>query len=78
VCQRLKQEMATARIPVIVVTAVGQITAKEAASQSGADDFVTKPVQPADLRVRVQAHAQGAADPAGIGSHPRLSARARE
>jgi two-component system cell cycle response regulator len=55
VCQRLKQEMATARIPVIVVTAVGQITAKEAALTSGADDFVTKPVQPADLRVRVQA-----------------------
>ena len=55
VCQRLKQEMATARIPVIVVTAVGQITAKEEALTSGADDFVTKPFQPADLRVRVQA-----------------------
>jgi DNA-binding response OmpR family regulator len=55
VCQRLKQETATSRIPVIVVTAVGQITAKEAALTSGADDFVTKPFQPADLRVRVQA-----------------------
>ncbi len=55
VCQRLKQETATSRIPVIVVTAVGQITAKEAALTSGADDFVTKPFEPADLRVRVQA-----------------------
>ena len=55
VCQRLKQETATARIPVIVVTAVGQITAKEAALTNGADDFVTKPFQPADLRARVQA-----------------------
>ncbi|MEI7903514.1 MAG: response regulator [bacterium] len=55
VCQRLKQEEATARIPVIVVTAVGQITAKEAALTNGADDFVTKPFQPADLRSRVQA-----------------------
>ena len=36
VCQRLKQETATARIPVIVVTAVGQITAKEAALTKGA------------------------------------------
>jgi len=55
VCQRLKQETATARIPVIVVTAVGQITAKEAALTNGADDFVTKPFQPADLRARVKA-----------------------
>ena len=55
VCQRLKQETATARIPVIVVTAVGQITAKEAALTNGADDFVTKPFQPADLRARVHA-----------------------
>jgi DNA-binding response OmpR family regulator len=55
VCQRLKQDPATARIPVIVVTAVGQITAKEAALTNGADDFVTKPFQPADLRARVRA-----------------------
>jgi DNA-binding response OmpR family regulator len=55
VCQRLKQKEATVRIPVIVVTAVGQITAKEAALTNGADDFVTKPFQPADLRARVQA-----------------------
>jgi two-component system cell cycle response regulator len=55
VCQRLKKETATARIPVIVVTAVGQITAKEAALTNGADDFVTKPFQPADLRARVHA-----------------------
>ena len=55
VCQRLKQDPASMRIPVIVVTAVGQITAKEAALTNGADDFVTKPFQPADLRARVQA-----------------------
>ena len=55
VCQRLKQKEATVRIPVIVVTAVGQITAKEAALTNGADDFVTKPFQPADLCARVQA-----------------------
>jgi len=55
VCQRLKQGVATASIPVIVVTAVGQITTKEAALTSGADDFVTKPIQAEDLRARVQA-----------------------
>jgi DNA-binding response OmpR family regulator len=55
VCQRLKQSPATARIPVIVVTAVGQLATKEAVLTRGADDFVTKPFRPDDLRARVQA-----------------------
>ena len=55
VCQRLKQAPATARIPVIVVTAIGQTATKEAVLTGGADDFVTKPFQPDDLRARVHA-----------------------
>jgi len=55
VCQRLKQDPVTAGVPVIVVTALGQIKDKEAALASGADDFVTKPVQVEDLRARVSA-----------------------
>jgi two-component system, cell cycle response regulator len=54
-CQRLKQEPATAGVPVIMVTALGQIANKEAAITCGADDFVTKPVSPDDLRARVRA-----------------------
>ena len=54
-CQRLKQTPQTGDIPIIVVTAVGQVTTKEAVLTSGADDFVTKPIQPDDLRVRVEA-----------------------
>jgi DNA-binding response OmpR family regulator len=55
VCQRLKQGPATARIPVIIVTAIGKIATKEAVLTGGADDFVTKPFQPDDLRARVHA-----------------------
>jgi two-component system, cell cycle response regulator len=55
VCQRLKQSALTEHVPVIVVTAVGQMTTKEAVLSSGADDFVTKPVQVDDLRARVRA-----------------------
>ncbi len=55
VCQRLKQDPATEAVPVIVVTVLGQIPAKEAALTSGADDFVTKPIHPEDLRARVSA-----------------------
>jgi two-component system cell cycle response regulator len=55
VCQRLKQEPATAEVPVIVVTVLGQINNKETALSSGADDFLTKPVRAEDLLARVRA-----------------------
>lgn len=55
VCRRLKQDPATSAVPVIMVTALGQLKNKEAALTSGADDLVTKPVQPEDLRARVEA-----------------------
>jgi len=54
-CERLKQDPATAGVPVLVVTALGQISNKEAALTRGADDFVMKPVNPDDLRARVRA-----------------------
>ena len=40
-------------MPIIVVTSVGQIVTKETVLTRGADDFVTKPVQPDDIRTRV-------------------------
>jgi two-component system cell cycle response regulator len=55
VCQRLKQDPATAEVPVIVVTVLGQINSKETALTSGADDFLTKPVRVEDLLARVRA-----------------------
>jgi two-component system cell cycle response regulator len=58
VCRRLKADPATVSVPIIVVTAVGQVTAKETLLTSGADDFVTKPIQSEDLRVRVRAMLQ--------------------
>jgi len=55
VCRRLKRDPATSAVPVIMVTALGHLMNKEAALTSGADDFVMKPVQPEDLRMRVGA-----------------------
>ncbi len=58
VCQRLKRDPATSAIPVIMVTAVGDMTVKEDALRSGADDFLTKPVRTEDLQARVSAMLQ--------------------
>lgn len=55
VCRQLKAHPAAEGVPIIVVTALGQVKDKEAALTSGADDFVTKPVDPEDLRTRVGA-----------------------
>ncbi len=55
VCRVLKEDPETAAIPVIVVTAMGQIATKEAALTTGADDFVAKPVRSDDLCARVSA-----------------------
>jgi two-component system, cell cycle response regulator len=54
-CQLLKQDSQTAAIPIIIVTAEGRGLTREAALACGADDFVTKPVRPDDLRTRVGA-----------------------
>lgn len=55
VCRQLKQNSSTAAVPILVVTAVGHLGTKQAALMSGADDFITKPFRPADLRARVTA-----------------------
>jgi two-component system cell cycle response regulator len=55
VCRRLKDGPTTADVPIIVITALSEMTVKEAALISGADDFMTKPFGADDLRARVAA-----------------------
>jgi putative two-component system response regulator len=53
-CQRLKSDPATRLIPVVLVTALADRTARIAGINAGADDFLTKPVDPHELRARVR------------------------
>jgi len=58
VCRRLKADPATARIPVIFLSARDQVFDETRGFQVGAVDYVTKPVIPEILKARVQAHVE--------------------
>lgn len=54
VCQRLKRNPATSTIPVLIVTALNEVSDVERAVEGGADDFLTKPVNRVELLTRVR------------------------
>ena len=54
VCRSLKQDPATRLIPVVLITALHDTHDKLQGLAAGADDFVTKPVNTAELRARVR------------------------
>jgi two-component system alkaline phosphatase synthesis response regulator PhoP len=64
VCPKLKNDPKTRNIPVVMVTALNELGDIERAVASGADDFITKPVNRLELITRVKSllrvsHLQG-------------------
>jgi DNA-binding response OmpR family regulator len=55
VCRCLRADPQTRTMPILVVSAVEDLASKEAALTEGVGDYVPKPVEAADLRVRVRA-----------------------
>jgi DNA-binding response OmpR family regulator len=53
-CRALKAEPATRLIPVIIMTALTHIDDRVRGIEAGADDYLTKPVEPRELAARVQ------------------------
>ena len=54
VCSKLKSDPATKTIPIVMVTALNEVSDVERAVESGADDFLTKPVNKTELTMRVR------------------------
>jgi len=54
VTRRLREQPATALLPIILVTARGRTEDKVAGLDAGATDFITKPFEPAELLARVR------------------------
>ena len=55
VCKSLKNEIKTASIPIIMLTAKTQEADKIVGLELGADDYVTKPFSPRELLARIKA-----------------------
>ncbi|MBF0110210.1 MAG: two-component system response regulator [Magnetococcales bacterium] len=56
VCHRLKQNAATADIPIIFVTALGQPHNETRGFEAGAIDYITKPISPPVVQARIRTH----------------------
>jgi two-component system cell cycle response regulator len=54
VCRRLKSDPATQHVPVVMVTALDQVSDRVRGLEAGADDFLTKPVNDLQLMTRVK------------------------
>ncbi|HEX5755117.1 MAG TPA: diguanylate cyclase [Arenimonas sp.] len=54
----LREDPVCAAIPVIFVTALSELDDEAAGLEAGAVDYITKPISPAIVRARVQAHVE--------------------
>jgi DNA-binding response OmpR family regulator len=55
VCRRLRQDAATAAVPIVVLTARGEEIDRVLGLELGADDYVVKPFSPKEVVARVRA-----------------------
>jgi two-component system alkaline phosphatase synthesis response regulator PhoP len=63
ICKRVRSDPATAQVPIIMLTAKGDETARVVGLELGADDYVTKPFSPKEVLARLRALLRRAAPP---------------
>ena len=56
VCQRLRQDTATAEIPIIFLTAKTEVEDEQKGFDAGCVDYITKPISPPIVMARVKTH----------------------
>jgi len=55
-CKRMRQQAGTREIPIVLVTTRGEESYMEAGFQSGCNDYITKPVDGAELVALLQSY----------------------
>jgi len=55
VCEMLRAQETTARIPILVITGLDEVSTRERVLALGADDYLAKPIRPEEVLVRVEA-----------------------
>jgi DNA-binding response OmpR family regulator len=61
VCQRIREMDGAADVPILFLTAVDDVEEKVRVLDAGAVDYVTKPIQPAEVLARLRTHLRIAA-----------------
>jgi pilus assembly protein CpaE len=78
VCRRMRKLSVTASVPIIMLTSKSSMADKQIGFEAGADDYLSKPVDAAELKMRVAAQLRRSARPgaeaAGAASAGRLVA----
>jgi two-component system, OmpR family, phosphate regulon response regulator PhoB len=65
VCRRLRQDAATAGLPIVMLTAKGDEVDRVVGLEMGADDYIVKPFSPKEVVARVRAVLRRTRPPAG-------------
>ena len=55
VCRRLREEPATNQTPILILSSLDRVDDKLQGFEAGADDYVTKPINPKELLARINA-----------------------
>ena len=55
-CRRIRQQEATRRVPIIMVTTKGEEQNVETGFESGCSDYITKPINGAELLTKVRSY----------------------
>jgi phosphate regulon transcriptional regulator PhoB len=66
ICRQLRQDAATARLPILMLTAKAEEVDRVVGLEVGADDYVVKPFSPRELVARVRAILRRAQEPADL------------
>jgi pilus assembly protein CpaE len=75
VCRRLRRNPNTARAPIMMLTAQDTLEEKIKGFEAGADEYMTKPFQPAELQARLEVLLRRAAPQVTLGQEAKVKGK---